>query len=66
MGLLDTLISEANKNRPAEEQITRLHTGARVLETEAQAKYNDTRKAERNYTCGKGRALKTLNDYLNE
>lgn len=58
MGLLDILISEANKNRPEDDQIVRLHSKPQVLETTAQAKYNDVRKVECNYTRGKGRAVR--------
>lgn len=57
MGLMDLIVKGMQEANP-DVEIKRMNNGSHVIETAAQAKYNDIRKTERNYTSGKGRAIK--------
>ena len=53
MKILDLIVKEMQE-RGIDAQ--RLHTGSQIIETTAQAKYNDTRRAEWNYISGVNKA----------
>lgn len=56
MGLILEALKQAFKEEGADVQF--LNTGTRVLSTEAQAKYSDVRRVERDYTHGVSKARK--------
>lgn len=57
-GIMDILCKGMSEHLG--QPVTRLNTGARLIQSERQAKYADTRQVERNYTRGKGNALKEV------
>lgn len=56
MGVLKDAIKKAYADMGVNVEF--LNTGSRVIETEAQAKYHDTLRAERGYTQGVHKAIK--------
>lgn len=61
MGIITNILAEMLQKEHPEIEVKILHTGSKRIKSSSQAKYDDLRATERNYTRGVHNARKEVN-----